>query len=464
VTRAAVDLGDQRTSLPPGPSAISLLRGLPGLEPDLDRVLNSWFDRYGLMFTKHVPTFGQVVLLADAAMVRATMTADPTLIDSTEGARSLEPVYGPGSMLFHDGPAHRQLRRLLSPPLRGEALQLQHQTIVGVAERAVESWPVGEPITLFPRMQAIGLEIILRVVLGIDDAERLACWGPAFHRLLGMLVSEQFAIRYATRRVGGMRSWLRFRRARAACDRLIYTEIARRSQGALTDATDVLGLLLNARDENDRPLTSSYIHDQLMTLIVAGHETTATTTAWAFERVLRHAGVLKRLTREAQSGTGDDYTQAVITETLRLRAPLIFITRRVRARFQLGPYVLAPGTWIWLYLPRLHRDPTTFRHPDRFEPERFLTLSPPSFAWLPFGGGAHRCLGDHFTRFEIATIMQTILRCAKLRAANPADEPIKRHAFAHRPGHGCRVIVERRQRQSPPAAVPTTLCPAHAGT
>lgn len=426
----------------PGPGWLSVL-GLLAYSVMGEKVVDWAFDRYGDLFGLWVPGIGNVAVLRDPALVKQVMVASAEDLDSTEGQRVTEVAYGPQSLFLLDGPEHRRLRKLLLPPFRGDAMGGYREAMVQITERSIGDWPVGEPFALLPHMHRTMLETILRVVVGIDDPDRLREWAPPMQGLLDKGLSEEMAVRYGLRHVGGLRLWRSFHRLRDQCDQLIFTEIGRRRHAG-QDRDDILGLMMRARDQSGRRLTDVALRDQVMTLLLAGHETTATSLAWAIERLIRHPGALARLTAEATGGTGDAYAAAIAHEVLRIRPPVAGIARVVRRPYQLGGHTLAPGTTIVPHIRALHENPDLYPDPHIFRPERFLDSKPAGYTWIPFGGGPHMCLGNHFALMQIKTVLHTIARRTTLTTADPADEPIKRKAIVNLPAHGCRVILQTR--------------------
>jgi cytochrome P450 len=240
--------------------------------------------------------------------------------------------------------------------------------------------------------------------------------------------------------------WRRFDRARAACDRLIYAEIARRRRNpGLEQADDVVALLLRARTEDGEALDDALVRDQLITLVVGGHETPASTLAWAFERLVRHPHAMARLTEEAREGSTHDYAEAVIQETLRLRPPIVFVARRVKAPFELAGHLLPEDTLVIPYFPLIHRRPELYPQPLAFQPERFEGVRPPRYGWVPFGGGAHACLGGQFAYLELETVLHALTRRGTFAAPRRRDEPMRRKTITIVPARGGEVVLTERR-------------------
>ncbi len=402
--------------------------------------------RYGNFFTVRFP-IGTIVFVAEPSIIKEVFTGDPDLLHAGEGnAAPLEPIMGRHSVLLLDGPEHMRQRKLMLPSFHGERMQRYGDLMRRIAEEEIARWPVGEPFGLRPRTQAITLEVIIRAVFGIRDADRLAHLRDRLGRLLdiGMHRSALAAIAIpALRRTIGRRLWARFQRLRADVDEVLYDEIGRRRLAEdIAEREDVLSVLLQARDDDGRPMTDVELRDQLMTLLVAGHETTATTLAWAFELLLRHPVELARLQEEVDEENGDDYLDAVIKETLRLRPVVPGVVRKLTAPMTLGGYELPAGVRVAPNIYLTHRNPNVYAAPERFRPERFLEDPPDTYSWIAFGGGIRRCLGASFALYELKVVIPAILRTVSLRAVGP-PEPITRRAITFVPARDAMVEVER---------------------
>jgi cytochrome P450 len=365
---------------------------------------------------------------------------------------------GRNSVLLLDGPEHMRQRKLMLPSFHGERMQRYGALMEEIAEREIERWPVGQPFGLRPRTQAITLEIIMRTVFGIEDAERLARLSERLGAMLDIGMQSRALAAIAippVRKTIGRGLWNRFLRLRAAADAEIYDEIARRRQATDIDQRDdVLSILLQAHDEDGRPMTDQELRDELMTLLVAGHETTATTLAWAFDLLLRHPAELERLTAEMETGEGTEYLDAVIKETLRIRPVVPGVVRVLTAPVQLNGFELPAGVRVAPNIYLTHRRPDVYPEPERFRPERFLGEGgPDTYSWIPFGGGIRRCLGASFALYELKIVIPAILRRVQLRAAAADPERIRRRAITFVPEHDAQVVVEAVREPWASAAV-----------
>jgi cytochrome P450 family 135 len=392
--------------------------------------------RYGATFAARLGPRTDVVFLSDPAAVRSVFHGKPEHMRMGDVNGLFRRVLGRSSMLVTDGEEHLRQRRMLLPPFRGEQVARHAGAMLAAAEEDVARWPVGEPFALQPRMQAMTLNVILEAVFGLRPGRRRDELRVLLARLLALNTTLATNLPQLRRELGGVSPWGRLMRCTKKVDAALYAEIARRRDQPERSA-DVLSLLLEA-GMSDREL-----RDQLLTMLVAGHETTATALAWAFERILRHPDVLWRI--RAGLALGDTtYLDAAIKETLRLRPVVPITARKLTVPFELDGRTYPPGTVLMPCIYLLHRNPDVYDDPEAFRPERFLGREPPAYAWIPFGGGARRCLGAGFALAEMRAVMQTVLSRVELRAASSEDERIARRAFTLSPGRGARVVVERR--------------------
>lgn len=457
------------TSLPPtpwrdfvkaGPQLLGAILQLNGLE-----AVDAIGEAVGPMFTTPpLPHIGRAVLVSDPKLVKQLYVAKSDVIDFEQGVRLTEIAYGSHSLFLQGGKAHTRLRQILMPSFRGDTLERHRATMAAVINRAIDRIPDGESFRALEVMHDATAEIIVRICMGINDPDQLQEWLPVIHDFVATPLSTEGMMRVLLSPVLGF-NWPAFERVRDRADALLYAEITRRRDTpGLEDADDVLAALLRGRTEDGEALTDVEIRDQLVTLLLAGHETTATTAAWALERITRHPNVLARLTAEARDGSGEQYARAVANETLRLRPSVPGIVRVASAPFPLGDHLLPAGTWVAVLNRGLVRNAELFPDPDTFNPDRFLDRPPPQFGMVIFGWGPHRCLGMHFAMLELCVVMHALLRRADLHAPDPRDEPVMIVGGALAPKHGATVIIRhRREAATPKHRAGVTSTPASAG-
>jgi cytochrome P450 len=401
-------------------------------------------ERYGPTFTLRLAGMGNVVFVSDPAAIKSVFTGDAAVFNAGEGNKIMEPVLGPESLLLLDGPPHLRERRLLLPPFHGERMVRYRDVVREVAEQEIARWPQGTPFALQPSMQDITLNVILRAVFGMEEGRRLDHLRTLLKEMLDY-IHTGLAMLPWLQRDWGWTPWSKFLRARAAADAVIYEEIERRRAAPDREhRDDVLSLLLGARDEDGSPMGDRQLRDELVSLLVAGHQTTAAALAWGFERIMRHPEVAARL--RAEAGTGEDaYAEAVVKEILRLRPPIPIVRRRLSQPADVAGYRLPAGTLVAPCPHLAHRIATVYPDPEAFRPERFLDRSTESYSWVPFGGGVRRCVGASFATLEMKVVLHTVLARVELAAPDPGGEPVTRHAVTLSPGHGARAVVARRR-------------------
>lgn len=421
-----------------------------------------WFgQRCGPVTRPKFPGFGLIVSIADPDLVRQVFTGDAKTFHSGESSRDvLEPTVGANSLLTLDEEPHMRQRKLLLAPFHGENIKRWEQTIRSVTEHDVAGWVPGRPFALHDRTREITLEVILRAVFGVRDQAR-------FQRARALV--KEFADRahlisvfpIARRDLGRWSPWMRFRRSRDALDAFLYEEIdRRRAEPELAERDDVLSLLLRATDEAGRPMSDQELRDELVTVLAAGHETTATAVAWAFERLLRAPRVLARLTESLAHG--GEYLDATVKETLRIRPVVTDVSRKLTRQIELAGVRIPAGARVMPAIAAIHFREDLYPEPDEFRPERFLHATPDTYTWIPFGGGVRRCIGASFALFEMRVMIRTILEQAQLRAAELAPERSKLRNVTAAPDRGCRVVLERflPPRPSTAESVADMLAPA----
>lgn len=400
--------------------------------------------RYGPIMTMPILSLGNVAIVSDPELVKQVFTAPADALLGGEGVGPAAAIYGSGSMFVQEEPEHLRRRKLLTPPLHGAALSSYVPIMQNSARMAMLGWPVDRPFEMLKAARALTLDVIVKVIFGVDDPDEVRRLGRPFERLLNLGVSEQLTLRYALRHVGALRVWPRRARANREIDDVVMPLIARRrSDPQLSEQLDILSLLMCARGDAGEQLSDSEIRDDLITLMLAGHETTATTLAWVFDLLLHHPDALRRVQAEALSGE-EAFTTAVIHETLRVRPPAPFTARVAAQPFPIGGHLVEAGTRIVVHIVAINRNPITYEGPNEFRPERFLGRRPETYAWVPFGGGVKRCLGAAFSMRELITVLHTLLREGEFSAVDEAPERIVRRSIMLAPRYGTRVRFRLR--------------------
>jgi cytochrome P450 len=408
-------------------------------------------DRFGTPFTVRLSAQRTIVITDDPAVIKQVFTSDPTKLLAGVGNEVLKPLLGERSVLTLDEPEHMRQRKLLLPPFHGDRMRLYGDVIREATERQVSQWPVGKPFAVQPSMQAITLEAIMRAVFGVrDDGDRLEEIAKPLRDLLDSMASNGrlFTLQVASsKRRGRFAPWERFRRSllNPASDVLLEEIRSHRADPSVAERDDILSMLLSARDEDGQALTDSELRDELMTLLLAGHETTATAMSWTLERLVRHPEILARLTEELRAGEGDDYLDAVIKESLRLRPVVPAVARYITEPTELGGRVYPAGVHINPSIYLTHYNPAIYPEPEKFRPERFLEKPAGTYEWIPFGGGTRRCLGATFALFEMKIVLGEVLRKLDLETTGEKSERIARRAITFSPGKGGRIVVGRPQ-------------------
>jgi cytochrome P450 len=402
----------------------------------------------GEVFRMHF-AIGLFAVTSHPDHVRSLFTAKPEQAPSLTGESPLRPIVGPNSVLTALGDRHMRQRKLLLPSFHGEAVARYAQLIADAADREIESWPVGQPFPLAPRMQAITLDVIMAGVFGIE--------GPAQG-------TPELALRTATKRIlagstspaaqvselinlGQTEPKGVLRVAMAMLDRPTYAVISqRRSAENLDERHDILSLLLRAQTEDGERLSDREVRDELLTLVLAGHETTANQLAWTWERLVRTPDAYERLRAAVRSGEdADDTVEAVITEGMRVRPVVPMVGRRVTVPWRLGPYAVPAGTPVDMSILLLHHREDLYPEPFSFRPERWLGRKPGTYEWIPFGGGIRRCLGATLAMAEQRVVLAAMTRRLDLEAAEPEPEHARHRNVTMIPARGARVVVRDRR-------------------
>jgi len=441
-----------RAVLPPGPPLPKLLQTL-GFVVSPARFFDACRSRYGDVVHFKTLFDSGFVMVFDPTLVKEIFKGDPDQLRAGPANELLGPVLGERSVLLLDGAEHLRQRRLMLPAFHGQRLRSYERIMREATDREIDSWPVGEPFQALRSMQALTLDVIMRAVFGVSEGER---YRELHRRIREMLdpISQPLGVLVLTlslaRRVRGGSTVQRFEERRRRVDELIYDEIERRrSDPDLADREDVFSSLVLAEDEDGRRMTDQEIRDELVTLLVAGHETTATALAWAFDLLLHDTRVMEELARRLADGD-EKYADAFVKEVLRIRPVIPGVGRVVhREPFELAGYTIPVGMEINPSIASIHRRPDSYPAPAELRPERFLEDDPPdTYTWIPFGGGTRRCLGASFATFEMRVVISRVLERATLEAVEAEPDAIQRRGITMVPKNGAPV----RLAQAPRAA------------
>lgn len=401
---------------------------------------------YGDVFTMRLPLGTDLVQISDPELVRAVFGGSNDVLRAGEAnATILEPIVGPNSVLVLDGPEHLRQRKLISPAFHGDRMRAWETAVRDITRAEIARWPVGKPFALRSAMQSITLDVIARVVFGVDDDARYEKVRRQVVSIAGIGRSPFLLFATQDRKLGPHTPWARFLRARQALHELLAEQIReRRDAPDLSQRTDVLSQLLAARDDEGRAMTGDEVRDELMTLLFAGHETTATSLAWAFDLLLHHPPALSRLIAEIAGGDRT-YLDAVIKETLRLRPVVALVDRQVRGTITIGGHAIPAGAIVCPNIYLVQRRKDRYDNPTAFWPERFDAQAPQGFDWFPFGGGIRRCLGASFATFEMRIVIPEVLRAVTLRPVSRRPARIRREAVTFVPHNGAAAVVTSRR-------------------
>jgi cytochrome P450 len=404
-------------------------------------------ERYGEIFTMRILHSGTWVFLCDPEDVKKVFTAPPASMGVALANPLLLPVLGARSVMLLEEPDHMTRRKLMLPPFHRERMDGDVEMMAAVTRGEVRRWPLGEPFELWPRMQAITQEVIMRTVFGPEDPERLGRIRAALTRLTEALNNPKRLSRLAALGPGWIARSSGFRRAMEPVEEALLEEVERRRREGERGRRDIVSMLVDARYEDGSPLSEKELRDELLTLLTDGP--TSSSLAWVFERLLRHPDKLARLQEEVDAGESTVYMDAVVQETLRLCPPVPVVARRLLEPMELGGYELPAGTTVAPCVYLIHRDERFYPQPRSFVPERFLERPPGTYTWIPFGGGVRRCLAASYAELEMKRVLRTVLSEVRLRPVGGDSERVTRSAISFSPDKRARVVAEPRRAPVP---------------
>ncbi len=447
VGKAAVPLR-RRAQGPSGARAPSSWQSLCYLR-DPERFFTAANQRYGDTFS--ISILGERwIVLAHPDTVEEVFSHGPTDLNSGEPNHVLRPVIGTRNLLLMDGDEHLHRRRMLLPPFHGERMRAYETIIREAVRNEITSWPLEVPAATLPRMESLAFTSILRCVLGLDHNAQPDSLASALLAMFRWITEPRRLLVFFLLGPERLMSLPGFRRQMQQIDREIYTEITRRrSSEDLQERPDILSLLIQARDEDGRQLTDAELRDELITLLLAGHQNTATTLAWATHELARDQESQERLATEPAT-----FADAVIKETLRLRPPIPLVVRRLRRPLTIAGHTLPTGTNICPCALLVHRRADLYPQPLTFQPQRWLNQRPATNEWFPFGGAVRRCIGASFAQLETRIALEEITHTLQLTSEQPQSERTKPRAIVLVPAHGARVIASKRQRHEQPERLP----------
>jgi cytochrome P450 len=403
------------------------------------------FAKYGDMFTVNNPLYGREVVVSHPDLIKAVLTGSTDTFHGGDVNSALAPILGDSSILLLDGRAHHRERKLLMPPFHGERMASYGDVMRKATVDVIDAWPRGQRFSFLPSMQRITLDVILETVFGARDGRNIEALRRVLLALLERLQSPLgmlWLFPVFQRDLGPLTGWASLQRTLKAADDVIYAMIADARADGARPGNDILSMLLAAVDEEGNAMTDRELRDELITLLFAGHETTATALCWAIEEILRRPAVHERILAEVAAGGRDlPYLDATIKEILRLRPLAPLLVRKVAAPVTLGGHELPTGTVVVPCPYLAQRHPAYWDAPDELRPERFLGTRPDPYAWLPFGGGDRRCIGMAFALYEMRVVLSTLLPRVQLRLPDPPSKVTLR-TFLFAPSGGPQVVVE----------------------
>jgi cytochrome P450 len=432
--------GKVEMTLPPGPSSPGVVQTLQWMKRPI-RFMEHCRRKYGPIFSIRLGPGAPVVMIADPRLAKDVLSGDPEVFRAGDTNGLFRPVVGSNSILLLDGPDHMRHRRMMLPGFGAEHGRQFADQVRDIAERRVSSWHKGDQLRLQDEMEAISFESIMRVAFGDMSGPRQDSLRELIPEMMDRCGSSFTLIPWFRRRLGGVSPYARLMRVIEEIDDALYEAIAERRADPLNQVRDdLLALLLQGRHEDNTEVDDDEIRDELLTLIMAGYETTTSGLAWTFERLLHSPLVLERLVSELEMGD-EQYLDAVVKETLRCRPVVPVVARRLRESVVLGEHPIPAGSVLMVSIYLVHNDPESYPDPDEFRPERFLGELPEDAVWIPFGGGVRRCLGASFAQLEMKVVLREVLSRVRLEMTGAPEAPVRKR-FTFAPSEGATAVVE----------------------
>jgi cytochrome P450 len=445
--------------IPPGPSAPPALQLVRWIRAPF-RTLDDCSARFGDAFTLRMPFMpAPIVIVSNPAAVKDVFALGPEEGHAGKANAVLRPLLGEHSLLVLDGAEHLRQRKMILPPLHGERMQAYGQTMIDMAQESIDRWPVGQTFPVHRPLQSITLQVILRTVFGIAEGPRFTELAQLLTTALDLMAQPLLLFPALQRDLGRYSPWGRFKRMGARASEILRGEIRRardRDTHAGPERTDVLAMLVDARDESGGALTEDELHDELVTLLVAGHETTATALTWTLRWLLPDRDLVERLRDEIAGAGGDpariarlELLDATVKEALRLQPVVPLVGRVLQEPAVVGGIALPAGGFVAPSIYLVHRRPSLYPDPERFRPDRFLGTKPAPWEWLPFGGGLRKCVGAAFALYEMKMVLASVLPRIDMRLASPERIRAVRRGITIAPGAGLPVVVTtKRSREA----------------
>lgn len=428
--------------MPPGPALPTWLQTL--LWVYLPLPFLSWCERrYGDLYTLRLSFAGDVVCISDPAAIGHVFGGSPSVFRAGDANRAIEVLLGENAPMMIDGERHRQLRRASMSRMRGAQLERHRQLVTRAVLADMASWPVGRPFRLLPHMREVAADIVMGLTLGDTPPARLGHLRRTILKIARLGEHRSTLLPWLRTDIGPVGPWSRFLRLRRSMDSQLFEEIRARRVAGADGGSDLLSGLLELREQDGSPVASEVARDQLVNLIFAGYETTVVAICWCLDLLLHHVEVLARL-RESLEAGDEAYLTAVVQETLRLRTVILAVGRRLAEDTRVAGHQLPAGTIVAPNIAQVHRSARIHAQPEVFRPERFLGGEIPHCAWIPFGGGPHRCPGEMFAMFAVKAALRTILLRAALKPASRRPERMTVRAVSTAPGGGVRIVLEGR--------------------